>query len=36
MKYEKPEMEVVELNATPITTLSVGDENSDVTQLPGI
>ena len=36
MKYDKPEMEVVELNTTPITALSVGDENSDVTQLPGI
>ena len=30
MKYEKPEMEVVELNATPITELSIGDENTTV------
>lgn len=30
MKYEKPEMEVVELDETAITTLSVGDENATV------
>ena len=37
MKYVEPEMEIVELEATMITTLSVSDGTTDdVTQLPGI
>ena len=36
MKYERPEMEIVEMDGTVITQLSVGDENSGVTEIPGL
>lgn len=30
MKYAEPEMEIVEIDHTVLTTLSIGDENTTV------